>query len=84
MPTDKPDAMTRGWMITVSIVLCHTPELEHTRVRLLIMRVHVPKNPFIIKPAKIHLISDIPEPAAYFANDLTRWPAVNENIPFTN
>lgn len=27
----------------------------------------------------MHLISEMPDPAAYFANDLTRWEAINEN-----
>lgn len=34
------------------------------------------------KPARMHFISEIPEPAAYFANDLTRWEAMNENAVY--
>ena len=50
-----------------------------TNVKLLIARVENPKNPFIVKPAIIHLISEMPEPAAYFPSVFTRWAAVNEN-----
>ncbi len=63
----------------------------HTRVILLIAKVEKPRNPFMINPAKIHLISEIPDPAAYLANERTRWAAVNENAvwkhslkPYTN
>ena len=31
-----------------------------------------PKKPFITNPPMMHLISDIPDPAAYFAIDRTR------------
>ena len=37
----------------------------------LISNVHAPKNPFMTKPAMMHLISEIPEPAAYGEKDLT-------------
>jgi hypothetical protein len=47
---------------------------------LLIANVQNPRYPFMMNPARIHLISDIPEPAAYFAKDRTKWAAVNENI----
>ena len=53
-----------------------------TKVRLFITNVQGPRYPFITNPANIHLISDIPDPAAYFANDRTRWAAVNESIPY--
>ena len=39
-----------------------------------------PKKPCMMNPAKMHFISDIPEPAAYFARERTRWAAVNENM----
>jgi hypothetical protein len=45
----------------------------------LMTKVQAPRNPFITKPAIMHLISDIPDPAAYGANDLTSVAAVNEN-----
>ena len=38
-----------------------------------------PKNPFMMKPAMIHLISEMPDPAAYFARDWTKCAATNEN-----
>jgi hypothetical protein len=43
--------------------------------------VQVPRNPFITNPAIIHFISEMPEPAAYGANDLTRVAAVKEKSP---
>jgi len=52
-----------------------------TNVRLFIANVQAPRYPFITNPPKMHLISDIPDPAAYFAKDLTRWAAINENTP---
>lgn len=44
-------------------------------------RVQKLKNPLIMNPPMMHLISDIPEPAAYGANDLTSFAAENENSP---
>jgi hypothetical protein len=49
------------------------------RARDLIIRVHEPRNPFMTKPAMMHLISEMPEPAAYGAYDLTRVAAVKAN-----
>ena len=43
----------------------------------LINRVCQPRKPFMMNPAMIHLISEIPEPAAYGANDFTRIADVN-------
>lgn len=54
--------------------------MDFTSVRLLITSVQKPRKPFMTKPARIHLISEIPEPAAYFATFLTRCAATNENI----
>ena len=45
---------------------------------LLMKNVPNPKKPFMTNPAMIHLISEIPEPAAYFANERTRCAATNE------
>ena len=44
----------------------------HTRVILLIAKVENPRKPFMTKPARMHLISEIPDPAAYLAKDRTR------------
>ena len=55
-------------------------EKQLTNVTLLMKKVANPRNPFIINPARIHLISEIPEPAEYLPKDLTRCAAVNENI----
>lgn len=49
---------------------------------LLIKNVPNPRYPFMTKPPRIHLISEIPDPAAYFAVDLTKWAAVNEKVTF--
>lgn len=46
--------------------------MRHTRVIDLIANVANPRKPFIMNPARIHFISDIPEPAAYFARERTR------------
>jgi len=48
---------------------------------LLIANVANPRKPFMTNPARMHLISDIPDPAAYLARDLTRCPAMNEKMP---
>lgn len=45
-------------------------------------RVQKLKNPLMMNPPMMHLISDIPEPAAYGANDLTSFAAENENNPW--
>ena len=58
----------------------HMKMEEHTRVILLIANVENPRNPFMINPARIHLISEIPDPAAYLAMERTRWAAVKENV----
>jgi hypothetical protein len=38
-----------------------------------------PRKPFITKPAIMHFISEMPEPAAYGAKLLTSLAAVKEN-----
>jgi hypothetical protein len=43
----------------------------------LISNVQKPKKPFMTNPAMMHLISEMPEPAAYGAKDLTSVAAVN-------
>jgi hypothetical protein len=45
-------------------------------------KVSTSKNPLMINPPRIHLISEIPEPAAYGANALTKKAAENENIAY--
>jgi hypothetical protein len=42
--------------------------------------VQPPRKPFITKPAMIHLISEIPDPAAYGAKVLTSLADVNAKI----
>ena len=61
--------------------MCSVQRWRLTSVMLLIPNVANTRKPFIMNPAKIHLISDIPDPAAYFASDLTRCAAMNENMP---
>ncbi len=46
----------------------------------LISKVQDPRNPFITNPAMMHLISEMPEPAAYGAKDRTRLAEVNAKI----
>ena len=46
-------------------------EMASGNARDLMRSVQKPRNPFITKPAMMHLISDIPEPAAYGAKDFT-------------
>jgi len=45
----------------------------------LINRVHAPKKPFMTKPAMMHFISEMPDPAAYGAKLWTKVAAVREN-----
>jgi hypothetical protein len=45
---------------------------------LLMKKVAKPRKPCMTKPARIHLISEIPEPAAYFAKERTRCEAMKE------
>jgi hypothetical protein len=47
----------------------------------LMKRVEKPRKPRITNPAKMHLISDMPDPAAYFARDRTRCDAINARVP---
>jgi hypothetical protein len=53
---------------------------ELTSVRLLIKKVAYPRNPCMMKPARMHFISEMPDPAAYFAKLRARWAATNENM----
>jgi hypothetical protein len=46
----------------------------------LMRRVQKPRNPFMTKPAMMHLISEMPDPAAYGAYDLTRVADTNANM----
>jgi hypothetical protein len=40
-----------------------------------------PRKPFMTKPAIMHFISEMPDPAAYGAKLLTNRAAVKENTP---
>jgi hypothetical protein len=51
-----------------------------TNVKLLMKNVQKPRNPGMTKPDMMHLISEIPEPAAYLAKDRTRRAATKENV----
>lgn len=53
------------------------------RVIDLIRSVHAPRKPFMTKPAIMHLISEMPDPAAYGANDLTSSAAMKANSVYT-
>jgi hypothetical protein len=45
---------------------------RQTRVKLLIKNVANPRKPCMTNPARIDLISEMPEPAAYLAKERTR------------
>lgn len=53
-----------------------------TSVKLLMRNVQKPRKPRMTKPDNIHLISEMPEPAAYFAKERTRWEATKEKVVF--
>lgn len=55
---------------------------RRTSVILFITNVGRLKKPLMTNPAKIHLISEIPDPAAYGANDLTKNAHTNANSPY--
>ena len=57
-------------------------EEGRTSVKLLMKNVQPPRYPFMTKPARMHFISEIPEPAAYRAKDRTRYAAVKENMAY--
>jgi hypothetical protein len=50
-----------------------------TSVKLLIRNVQKPRNPSMTNPEMMHLISEIPEPAAYLAKDWTSRAATKDN-----
>src|ERR1700737_1935379 len=70
LPTLRPDAIARGSVIVFM-----------ARLILVTWRgwryVVNPRNPFIVNPAMMHLISLIPLPAAYGANPRTKNAEVN-------
>ena len=81
LPTDRPEAMTRGYTRGHR---CFIPirTQRRTKVTLLTKNVQKPKKPFMTNPAMMHLISEIPEPAAYFAKDRTRCAATKEKAAY--
>jgi hypothetical protein len=79
LPTDKPDAITRGLVGSELSILKWLYRGVFTSVMNLMKNVANPRNPCITKPARMHFISDIPDPAAYFANERTRCAAMKEN-----
>jgi hypothetical protein len=52
-------------------------------VKLLMMNVQSPRKPLITNPPMMHLISEIPDPAAYGANDLTSLAAEKAKSAWT-
>lgn len=66
------------WQVAVrGVMISATPMsrlsfLPHTKVMLLSANVQAPRKPLMMKPAKMHLISLIPLPAAYGAKVRTR------------
>ena len=55
--------------------------MESGRPTDLISSVQNPRKPFMTKPAMMHLISEMPEPAAYGAKDLTSPAEVEAKMP---
>lgn len=55
---------TAKWTLGPSFPTDRPDAIAKGRAIDLIMRVQAPKKPFITKPAMIHLISEIPDPAA--------------------
>ena len=70
--------MTSGY-VTKSDEVIWMAGFAHTRVKLFTRRVEKLRNPFMMNPASIHFISEMPDPAAYFARFFTRCAATNEN-----
>ena len=53
-----------------------------TSVKLLIRNVQKPRNPSMTNPEMMHLISEIPEPAACLAKAWTRRAAIKDNAAY--
>lgn len=70
---------TAKWTLGPSLPIERPEAIARGRVIDLISSVHPPRNPFMTKPAMMHLISEIPEPAAYGENDLTSLAAMKAN-----
>jgi hypothetical protein len=69
----------------LKIIFKKPPEIVSfslTSVKLLIRNVQKPRNPSMTNPKMMHLISEIPEPAAYLAKDWTRRAATKANAAF--
>lgn len=68
MPTESPDPIARGYEFgrTKSVLLDEFDKAvdELTKVRLLMAKVQILRKPLMINPPKMHLISDMPDPAA--------------------
>lgn len=79
LPTESPDAITRGWFRFRTESQASGGEAL-TNVKLLMRNVQKPRKPRMTKPDNMHLISEIPEPAAYLAKDRTRWEATKEKV----
>ena len=62
---------TAKWTLGPSLPIARPEPIDKGRASDFITRVRAPRNPFMMKPAMMTLISDIPEPAAYGANALT-------------
>lgn len=69
-PTERPEAITRGCILST----CGSRRGRQllTSVILLMASVGKLRKPRMTKPPMIHLISDMPEPAAYLARARTR------------
>ena len=67
------------WTLGPSLPTERPAAIARGRVIDLISSVQAPRNPFMTKPAMMHLISEMPEPAAYGEIDLTSLAAMKAN-----
>ena len=85
-PTESPEAITRGYSYHIFKKKTRPPNDTRvgslTRVKLLIRNVQKPRNPCMINPERMHLISEIPEPAACLAKAWTRRAATKDSAAF--
>jgi hypothetical protein len=84
LPTESPEAITSGLFFDFRTEMKPHKALESalTSVKLLMRNVQKPRKPRMTKPDNIHLISEMPEPAAYFAKERTRLEATKEKVAF--
>lgn len=75
---------TAKWTLGPSFPTERPDAMANGKAIDLMSRVHAPRKPFMTKPAMMHLISEMPEPAAYGAKDLTRIAATKARSTWWN